>query len=224
MIAVLFDLDGTLTDSKPGILNSVKYALEKTHHPIPDEKTLQLFIGPPLLHSFKEHCHMTDQEADETYSFFHERYISKGMFENEPYPHIKEMLSSFRQGKAYIGVATAKPEVEAIEILKHYDLAPMIDIIKGAHPKEGVVEKYDILQSALNAFQAMTDGGKKKITRYYMVGDRKYDIEAAKRLQCRALAVTYGYGFPEELEAAKPDYMCHSPEDILLNVAVDGLL
>ena len=82
MICVIFDLDGTLTDSHEGILKSIRHALTSMNHPIPDEDTLQLFIGPPLADSFKEHCHMTDEEVEQAYNFFKERYDSVGKYEN----------------------------------------------------------------------------------------------------------------------------------------------
>lgn len=225
MISVLFDLDGTLTDSAEGILKSVRYALEKKGVPIPDEETLQLFIGPPIVDSLQDHCGMTADEAAETYGYFKERYETVGKFENKVYTDVDRMLVTLRQTNAYVAVATAKPEHLAREILDNFDLTKYFDVIKGADQKRGVVHKEDILAEALDELREMgKNRTKKSITGWYMVGDRKYDMEAAHLHGCKAVAVTYGYGTVEELEAAGADYLCADPSEVILNIAVDTLL
>lgn len=225
MICIIFDLDGTLTDSAKGIITSIKYALDKKGAPIPDDATLQLFLGPPMLESLQEHCHMSLEEAQETYGYFKERYESIGKFENEVYPDIERMLVTLRQTNTYVAVATAKPEHLAREILEHFDLTKYFEVIKGANVDQGLVHKEDILNETIKELKEMSNSRvKKNITSWYMVGDRKYDILAAKALGCRALGVTYGYGTREELEAAKPDYLCDNPHDLVLQIAVDTLL
>lgn len=224
MIGVLFDLDGTLTESSAGIFNSIKYALEKVNRPIPDEETLRLFIGPPLLDSFKEHCNMTEEEALETYAFFGERYTTIGKYENELYPNIEEVLKQLRKANAaYIGIATAKPEDQARDIIKHFELDKYFDVIRGANREAGLVKKEDILREALADMKTFTEQ-RYKVSRWYMVGDRKYDMEAAKKLGCRAIGVTYGFGTEEELKAAGADYIAETTSDIIVNIMVDSLL
>ena len=208
MICVIFDLDGTLTDSHEGILKSIRHALTSMNHPIPDEDTLHLFIGPPLADS---------------YNFFKERYDSIGKYENAVYPQIEETLKALRKTGAYVGIATAKPEDQAKDIIKHFKLDPYFEVIRGANREIGLVHKKDILQEALQDMNKVTEL-KYKISRWYMVGDRKYDMEAAKELNCVAMGVSYGYGSVEELEAAGAEYICESPSDILVNIAVDTLL
>lgn len=225
MICIIFDLDGTLTDSAKGIITSIKYALEKKGAAIPDDETLQLFLGPPMKDSLKEHCHMTDEEAEETYGYFKERYETIGKFENEVYPDIERMLVTLRQTNTYVAVATAKPEHLAKEILEHFQLTQYFEVIRGANVAENLVHKEDILRKTIEDLREMSNSRvKKNITGWYMVGDRKYDILAAKALGCRSLGVTYGYGSRAELEAAKPDYLCDNPHDLVLQIAVDTLL
>ena len=223
MICVIFDLDGTLTDSREGILKSIEHALTTMNHPIPDEATLQLFIGPPLADSFKEHCHMSDEEVEMAYNLFKERYDSIGKYENALYPQIEEALKALRKTGAYVGIATAKPEEQAKDIIKHFKLDPYFEVIRGANREAGLVHKLDILKEALQDLNKITEL-KYKISRWYMVGDRKYDMEAAKELNCVAMGVSYGYGSLEELESAGADYICESPSDVLVNIAVDTLL
>lgn len=225
MICVLFDLDGTLTDSAEGIKKSVIYALEKKGVPVPSDEILTLFIGPPIVDSLREHCHMNDADAEETYGYFKERYNTVGKFENKVYEDVERMLVTLRQTNTYVAVATAKPEPLAKEVLDHFGLTKYFEIIKGADNARGIVHKEDILKEALaNMKEISSNRTKKEITGWYMVGDRKYDMEAAKKLDCRAVAVTYGYGTQEELEAAGADYICHTPSDVILNIAVDTLL
>ncbi|KAF1679378.1 HAD hydrolase-like protein [Veillonella sp. R32] len=225
MICVLFDLDGTLTDSAEGIKKSVVYALEKKGVPVPSDEILTLFIGPPIVDSLREHCGMTEAEADETYGYFKERYHTIGKFENKVYEDVERMLVTLRQTNTYVAVATAKPEPLAKEVLEHFGLTKYFEIIKGADAARGMVHKEDILKEALADMKEISSNRtKKEITGWYMVGDRKYDVEAAKKLGCRAVAVTYGYGTQAELEAAGADYICHTPSDVILNIAVDTLL
>ena len=223
MICVIFDLDGTLTDSREGILKSIKYALEKMEQPIPDEKTLQLFIGPPLTDSFRDHCHMIEEQIEQAYGYFKERYDATGKYENAVYPQIEAALQALRRTGAYVGIATAKPEEQAKDIIKHFKLDPYFEVIRGANRDIGLIHKEDILREALQDMNTIT-AQKYKISRWYMVGDRKYDMEAAKLHNCVAMGVSYGYGSVEELESAGVDYICENPSDLIVNIAVDTLL
>ena len=157
MICVIFDLDGTLTDSREGILKSIEHALTTMNHPIPDEATLQLFIGPPLADSFKEHCHMSDEEVEIAYNLFKERYDSIGKYENAVYPQIEEALKALRKTGAYVGIATAKPEEQAKDIIKHFKLDPYFEVIRGANREVGLVHKSDILKEALKDMDKVTE-------------------------------------------------------------------
>jgi len=150
-------------------------------------------------------------------------YDGIGKYENAVYPQIEEALKALRKTGAYVGIATAKPEEQAKDIIKHFKLDPYFEVIRGANREIGLVHKLDILKEALKDMETIT-AQKYKISRWYMVGDRKYDMEAAKALNCVAMGVSYGYGSVEELESAGADYICESPSDVLVNIAVDTLL
>jgi len=146
---ILFDLDGTLTDSQEGILKSIKFALEYFGYDVPDEETLQLFLGPPLVDAFQEHCGMTFEQAEETYFKFRERYGTIGKFENTVYPNIVDLLAKCKTEQYTIALATAKPEHYAKDILDHFELTPYFDVIVGANYESGLLHKKEILEKAL---------------------------------------------------------------------------
>ena len=141
---ILFDLDGTLTDSQEGILKSIKFALEHFGYTVPDEETLQLFLGPPLVDAFQEHCGLTFEQAEETYFKFRERYGTIGKFENKVYPNIVDLLAKCKTEQYTIAVATAKPEHYAKDILDHFELTPYFDVIVGANYEAGLLHKKEI--------------------------------------------------------------------------------
>ncbi len=210
MKCALFDLDGTLTDSAEGIIKSILYALDKMEWDVPPMDILRLFIGPPLIESFVEHCGMTNEESKKAYAFFQERYLTIGKFENMVYPGILEMLAQCHEQGIFLAVATAKPEVSARQILEHFGLAPYFSVIKGAHNERGLIHKEDILNEALQECYAAQD----KVETFYMVGDRLYDMEAAVELGCYPIGVTYGFGSREELLAAGAKVLCDTAAEV----------
>ena len=198
---ILFDLDGTLTDSQEGILKSIKFALEHFGYTVPDEETLQLFLGPPLVDAFQEHCGLTFEQAEETYFKFRERYGTIGKFENKVYPNIVDLL------------AKCKTEHYAKDILDHFELTPYFDVIVGANYEVGLLHKKEILEKALTLCgNPLTDENGRRLT--FMVGDRKYDVEAANELGCISIGVTYGYGTESELKEADAEYICDDVDEI----------
>lgn len=214
MKLVVFDLDGTLTDSAEGIKNSIKSALKSGDLPIPTNDVLNLFIGPPIIDSFKEHCHMNDTEAHMYYQAFKKRYVSIGKFENKVYQDIPHVLSTLRKKDYIVAVATAKPEEQAREILEHFQLASYFHVIKGANYNTGIIRKDGILHAALEAsYQLLPPNC--NYTVQYMVGDRMYDMHAAKEYGCKGIGVLYGYGTLEELKKANATYLCNTPLDVL---------
>ena len=150
---ILFDLDGTLTDSQEGILKSIKFALEHFGYDVPDEETLQLFLGPPLVDAFQEHCGMTFEQAEETYFKFRERYGTIGKFENKVYPNIVDLLAKCKTEQYTIAVATAKPEHYAKDILDHFELTSYFDVIVGANYEAGLLHKKEILEKVIKIIE-----------------------------------------------------------------------
>lgn len=203
---ILFDLDGTLTDPAEGIKNSIRYALNKQNRPELDDRTLNAFIGPPLIDSFIKYCKATRSEAESLVADYREYFRSRGMFENKVYPLIPEMLSALKKEGCSLFVATSKPEPFAITILEHFDLAKYFDFIGGSTLQETRTNKTEVIQYVLEAnhLEAAT---------CLMVGDRCYDIEGAKNCNMKVAAVLFGYGDEQELKDA--DFIITSPMDLL---------
>lgn len=196
---ILFDLDGTLTDSAPGITRCVQYALARLGIEENDLAKLRPFVGPPLLDSFKEHYNLTGERAELARDYYRERFASVGLYENAVYPGVAEMLACLRrQGKTLI-VATSKPTVYSVKILEHFGLSQYFAAIVGSNLDGTRVAKGEVIAAAL-AEAKCPDRGK-----VVMVGDREHDVAGARENGIAVIAVAYGYGGPGELAAARPD-------------------
>ena len=152
---ILFDLDGTLTDSAPGILNSVRYACRKLGLPIPGEETLRRFLGPPLIASFRELMGLDAADADRAVSAFREYFPTKGLFENEVYPGVPALLADLKAAGKTVILATSKPEAFARRIMEHFDLARYCDFICGATLDETRTDKAEVIAYADKANERM---------------------------------------------------------------------
>lgn len=200
---VLFDLDGTLTESEPGILNCVQYAVEKMGFAVPPREELKKFIGPPLLTSFEETCGMTDAQAEQALVCFRERFDPIGWKENSVYPGIAPLLRTLKARGARVGLATSKPVDFARRIADYFGLAPFVDVIAAAPMKETHhASKKELIAEALAGQRG----------RACMVGDRRFDVEGAHDNGIDAIGVTYGYGSREELENAGAEAIVDSVE------------
>lgn len=204
--SILFDLDGTLTDSGEGIINCAILALEHFGLPIPSREAMRVFVGPPLTESFINHG-VPAEKAEEAVAIYRSRYIPIGKYENTPYPGIRELLETL-QGKGYrLYVATSKPEGMSIDILNHFDLARYFTKICGdsmdfsRNTKESVI-----------AYLMETTGERENMI---MVGDTKFDILGAKHHGIPAIGVSWGYGKVEDMEAAGAAAIVHTPEELL---------
>lgn len=192
---ILFDLDGTLIDSKEGILNSVIYALDKMGEPIPDEKTLFSFIGPPLSYSFATFCGLDAEKTEQAVENYRENYRPRGIYEFSVYPGVETMLKKLKNSGRSLYLATSKPEVFAREILKKAGLDEYFTEITGSLIPSGRDTKEEVI-SYLMEKEGLTPEDT------VMVGDRSYDIEGAHALGLIAIGVTYGYGTAKELNRA----------------------
>lgn len=201
--AILFDLDGTLTDSQPGIFACAKYAMEKMQVPIPDDITMRRFVGPPLADSFMRLCGMNEEDALRATAFYRERYIPIGWKENRVYPRIRALLHHLKQQGVYLAVATGKPQNTSIEILKYFGLYDYFDAVAGPAPGEFHANKADLIGRVLPE-------GKKAV----MVGDHPGDIQGARDQGIASIAVLYGYGENEELLAKQPTHICETTDDL----------
>lgn len=190
---VLFDLDGTLTDSGEGIINCATLALRHFGLPIPAYADMRTFVGPPLRDSFIRFGVPADQ-ADEAIRVYRSRYIPTGMFENTPYPGIRELLEALRAEGYTLYVATSKPEEMSVTILEKFDLAKYFHRICGAS-----IDSSRSTKDAVIAYLLESSGAKEDMV---MVGDTKYDILGAKAHGIPAIGVGWGYGKVEEMEEA----------------------
>ena len=204
----LFDLDGTLTDSAEGILNSARYALEQMKWDIPSDDVFSSFLGPPLVVSFRDICGMTDEQSKEATKIFRTRYTDIGLFENRPYDGVKDMLGRLKSAGVCLATATSKPEDYAVRILKKFGLIEYFDFIGAATFDETRHDKIAVLGYTLDKL-GITDKSK-----VIMVGDRSNDIEGAHRFGLKCIAVRYGYGNDEEFRAYGADFVADTPHEV----------
>lgn len=192
---IFFDLDGTLTDSAPGILNAVRYALRRKGMPVPPEAALRRFIGPPLRTEFQAVFGVSEAESMALIEEFQVYYAAGGMFENRPYDGIGTMLERLRASGRRAVVTTSKPEPSAVQILEHYGLARYFEAIIGSAPGER-----ERSTKALVVAHALKTVKPEKVL---LVGDRIHDIEGAHANGIPCVGVLYGYGSRDELREAE---------------------
>lgn len=197
---LLFDLDGTLTDSQLGITRSVQYALRHMGIPAPDPTVFRSFIGPPLFDSFRKLSGFDDARAMHAIQLYREYYTTTGIFENELYPGIPELLSRLRDDGRTLALATTKPTVFAERILAHFNLASCFAHVAGSNLDGSRVAKDELVRDVLAAFPHIPPH------RAVMIGDREYDILGARANGVPSIAVAWGFGPCAELRAARPDY------------------
>lgn len=188
--AILFDLDGTLTDSGEGIINCATLALEHFGLPVPEREAMHVFIGPPLRDTLIKFG-VRPQDVEEAISVFRGRYLTKGRYENKPYPGIRELLEKLRAQGHKLYVATSKPEPQAVDILKYFDLAKYFDIIAGA-----TIDDSRDSKSAVIAYLKEQAG---TMTASVMVGDTAFDVTGAADHGIPTIGVAWGYGKVQDM-------------------------
>lgn len=199
---ILFDLDGTLTDSKDGIINSVKNALDYFGIQEKQEDLLR-FVGPPLHESFQEYYGFDQEQITVGIEKFREYFNTKGWLENAPYPGIAELLKELKAAGKTLLVATSKPEEFAVRILEHFGLAQYFDHICGAPMNEQKgAKKSVVIENALSYLQTSVWGADA-----VMVGDRRQDVAGGHETGLPVIGVLYGYGDRQELEDAEADFI-----------------
>jgi phosphoglycolate phosphatase len=207
---VLFDLDGTLTDSKPGIINCAIYALEHFGVTGQNPEEMNFFVGPPLLDSFMQHYGFDEETARKLIVKYRERYSAIGLFENAPFEGVHKMLAKLKEAGLTLAVATSKPHELMLRILEKYELAPFFTAVEGAKFDSTSYKKAMVLQEVFEDLGLQ----KEDYSKVLMVGDRFHDIEAAKDCGVDSMGVLYGYGDREELERYGADYIAETMEDI----------
>lgn len=201
---LLFDLDGTLTDPFIGITRSVQHALKYYGIIENDLSRLAPFIGPPLIDSFRETYHFSEEQAEEAVSYYREYFAEKGWRENKVYPGIPELLKHLQETGRKLYVATSKPTPFAEKILDHFNLSRYFERIEGASLDHTRMRKTEVMQYLL-AQTGISEKGKT-----VMIGDRKFDVIGAHEIGVECIGVLYGYGSREELVSAGADYIVPS--------------
>ena len=189
---VIFDLDGTLTQSEEGIWNCVRYAAEKLGFPAPDAATLRRFIGPPLFYSFHTYMGMDEDTAQNAVTAYRERYTTVGLFENRVYPGIRRLLRTLKRQGCWLAVATGKPQEASERIIAHFGLDRFLDRVVGPDGATRNADKAELIRAALPEDYAEA----------WMVGDRRFDIEGGRSVGVKTIGVGFGYGSEEELRQA----------------------
>lgn len=207
---LFFDLDGTLTDSKEGIFNSLRYAYEKMGRPAPPEDVLPNFIGPPLQDSYMRYSGFTPEEAQEGVRLFQERYAPIGKFENTPAPGMVDLCRRLKAQGYVLALASSKPEEMCVPICEKFGFAPYMDTIVGS-PAGGDWEKADVVREAMRRL-GLTDADKNAIL---MIGDRKFDVLGAKECGVDCVGVEFfGYAAPGELAEAGAVAVVQTTEEL----------
>lgn len=208
---ILFDIDGTLTDSGEGITKSVQYALAHYGIEEPDLDKLRVFIGPPLIDSFMKYYGFSQEEAIEARRIFNVRYQPIGWKENRPYPGIIDVLEELRKEGKFLAIATSKPEDIAERVLEYFDLKKYFPIFCAA-PTNGLnAEKAGRIRAAMEEAKALGYEVKNPI----MVGDTRFDVLGAHECGIPCVGVRWGFAAEGEFEACDTDYVTNTMEELV---------
>ena len=204
---LLFDLDGTITDSKDGIFKSLRYAFDKLGEEQPEESFLMSFLGPPLWDSFVHKLGYDEQKAEKGVAYFRERFQPLGIYENKLFPGMKELLHTLSQRQdTQIFLATAKPLPSAVRVLEYFQIDKYFKDVSAATFDGSVKGKTQVISNLLDKFKDLN------LAKTIMIGDRDHDVVGAKVNGIKSAGVLYGYGSREELKEA--DYLVHDVEEL----------
>ena len=205
---ILFDLDGTLTNSELGITNSVAYALGKYGIQVPDKKALRVFIRSALQESFERFYGFSKEECLKALTTIMSIFPKKAFMKMRFYLGVPDLLASLKQAGKQLIVATSKPEEFSIQILKHFGLYDYFDFVAGATMDRKRSKKSDVIQYALEQ-NGITD-----LAHTIMIGDREHDVLGAQAQKLDSIGVLYGFGSREELEEAGATYIAQEVGEI----------
>lgn len=212
---IFFDLDGTLTDPGIGITNAVMYSLKKYNIEVSDRSELYKFIGPPLRDSYSKYYGMSAEEAEQAVAYYREYYGVTGLFENEVYEGVPELLCKLKEEGYKLVLATSKPDKFSIAILKHFDLYEYFDFCACATFDGARDSKTSVIKYALESLNISDT------TEVLMIGDRHHDVNGARECGIEAIGVTYGYGDRTEHEEDGAAYIADTVDEIY-NIITDG--
>ena len=205
---ICFDMDGTLSDSGPGITRCADYALRALGVETGGPDSLRFFIGPPLTESFGTICGLNDEQVKKGIALFRERFAEKGIREHAPYPGVTEMLRALREAGKHLQIASSKPRPYLFQILTDYGVIDCFENIVGSEFDGRLSKKADVLEELLRRL------GEENVARerIVMIGDRHYDVQGAREHGLRCIGARYGYGTAEEL--AEADFAVDSVEEL----------
>ncbi len=207
---ILFDLDGTLTDPKLGITSSVQYALRALGIEEPSLDKLEPFIGPPLTDSFREFYGLEGERLATAIDKYRERFATQGIFENEIYPGIPQMLADLKAKDKILAIASSKPTLFVEQILEHFEIRKYFDHVVGSNMDGTRGTKEEVVEETLRQMLTVEMTPAQKRDAVAMVGDRKFDIEGARAHGITSVGVLFGYAPEGELEEAGADYIVNS--------------
>ena len=207
---ILFDLDGTLTDPKLGITSSVQYALRALGIEEPSLDKLEPFIGPPLTDSFREFYGLEGERLATAIDKYRERFATQGIFENEIYPGIPQMLADLKAKDKILAIASSKPTLFVEQILEHFEIGKYFDHVVGSNMDGTRGTKEEVVEETLRQMLTVEMTPAQKRDAVAMVGDRKFDIEGARAHGITSVGVLFGYAPEGELEEAGADYIVNS--------------
>ena len=205
---ILFDLDGTLTDSSQGIINSIIYALEKFDINDYDMALLKKFLGPPLHESFEKFMGFDKEKSLQAVKFYREYFSSKGLLENEVYAGVNDLLQNLKENGKTLVVATSKPQPFTDKIMEHFDLAKYFDFIAGSNMDTTRSKKAEVIEYVLSECYI------KDKSKVVMIGDRAEDMIGAQSVGIDSIGVEYGYGTVDELKNAGATYIAKTVDEL----------
>jgi phosphoglycolate phosphatase len=205
---ILFDLDGTLTNPRLGIGNSLKYALRQMQIDGYSSEILERFVGPPLQDGFKNLFGLNERNTNLAVEHFRTYFGEKGLYENEPYSGITELLEELHRAGKHIYVVTSKLEKYAKMIVRHFEFDRYIDDLQGAEATGKHSGKGQLIAELMDRNRILPSSS------VVMIGDTHYDLIGAKENEISAIAVGYGFGTPDSLNACNPDYMVESVDEL----------
>ncbi len=209
---ILWDLDGTLTDPKPGITAGVQFALRELGVDVEDLDTLTPYIGPPLRDGFAVHHAIPAHQLEDAVRHYRTYFTDRGMYENAVIDGVPELLAALRDDGRRMAIATAKPEPQALVILEHFGLLPFFDVVGAATLDTTRITKDNVIEHTLGLLGIRDDRDARAAT--VMIGDREHDILGGQAHGLATMAVTWGYAGDGELEAARPDVTLDSIEGL----------
>lgn len=193
---ILFDLDGTILDSAPGITETLAYMFTELDRPVPPQSELLRYVGPPILDSFRDLAGMSPEQSQEALEIYRVRYLERGALRSTVYPGVATLLRQIHESPLPLSLATSKPELPATKMLNLAGLTRYFDAITGASEDEVRSRKSDVVAEALHRLEHLGAD----ISAPVMVGDREHDVAGAAEHDVPTIFVTWGYGAPTEAE------------------------